>query len=71
MDCRGGPEGEVYIPALYHGTYRETDEALRLGRATDWRGEGENLIQGVGQRVLLAGDRDVSIMEIGEITFNE
>jgi type VI secretion system protein ImpE len=71
MDCRGGPEGEVYIPALYHGTYQETDEALRLGRATDWRGEETNFIQGVGQRVVLAGDRDVSIMEISEITFNE
>jgi type VI secretion system protein ImpE len=71
MDCRGGPEGEVYIPALYHGTYRETDEALRLGRATDWRGEEANFIQGVGQRVVLAGDRDVSIMEVGEITFDE
>jgi type VI secretion system protein ImpE len=71
MDCRGGPDGEVYVPALYHGTYRETDEALRLGRATDWRGEDENFIHGVGQRVFLTGDRDMSIMEINEITFNE
>jgi type VI secretion system protein ImpE len=71
MECRGGPDGEVYIPALYHGTYRESDDAMRLGRATDWRGEEENVIRGVGQRILLAGERDLSIMEINEITFNE
>src|SRR5437773_356026 len=33
-----GTEGEVYLPTLYAGAHTEADLALRLGRATDWRG---------------------------------
>src|SRR5262249_5809527 len=34
MIVRGGPDGEVFLPALYAGTSREADDKLRLGRAT-------------------------------------
>ena len=71
MIVRQGPDGEVFLPTLYAGTHSQTDNALRLGRATDWcNAEGEP-VRGVGQRVLLFGDADRPIMELNEVEINE
>src|SRR5262249_3032210 len=32
-----GEQGEVYIPALYSGSHQHPDEAVKLGRSTDWK----------------------------------
>lgn len=69
MVVRNGPDGEVFIPTLYPGTYKEEAEDLRLGRATDWRGEEDNLLHGVGQRIWLFGEDDKPVMELQEIEF--
>jgi type VI secretion system protein ImpE len=67
---RGGPDGEVFFPALYAGTCLEADDRLRLGRMTDWRsGEGEPT-RGIGQRMFVVGEEDRTIMEMKELTFN-
>jgi len=65
-----GPDGEVYIPAIYH-TMEEADrENLLLGRATDWLGaEGEPVL-GIGQRMFLMDDEVKTILEIEEINFD-
>lgn len=66
---RGGPEGEVFIPAIYHNLLEEDRERLLLGRSTDWLGsEGEPII-GVGQRMFYFNDEARTIMEINEIEF--
>ena len=49
---REGETAQVFLPSLYPGTHTEADEALRLGRATQWREQGTLQI-GTGQRVLL------------------
>ncbi len=64
MIVKDGPEGDVYLPALYSGSAKSTDPALRLGRSTDWVGEEGAPIRGVGQRCLLIGDDSVSLMEV-------
>jgi type VI secretion system protein ImpE len=69
MVVRGGPDGEVFLPAIYAGTESETDNALKLGRATDWRGNEGEPVRGIGQRTFLVGDEDRPIMELQEITF--
>jgi type VI secretion system protein ImpE len=66
---RGGPDGEVYLPALYAGAHAETDDQFRLGRATDWRGGDGSPVRGVGLRTFLVGDKDRTILEIREATF--
>ena len=38
MVVRDGPDGEVYLPALYAGSSQSDDDALRLGRAAQWFG---------------------------------
>jgi type VI secretion system protein ImpE len=66
---RDGPDSEVFIPALYAGTSSESDDTLRLGRQTDWRGGDGTPVRGVGQRTFLVGDVDVPILELTDLTF--
>ena len=66
---RGGPDGEVFFPALYGSTSAETDDRLRLGRMTDWRGGEGGPIRGIGQRMFVIGEEDRTIMELKELTF--
>ncbi|MDQ2695773.1 MAG: tetratricopeptide repeat protein [Pseudomonadota bacterium] len=56
--------GNVYLPALYPLT-AGADEAARLGRRTDWRGAA--VVRGVGQRLYLAGEEPVPILEIRQL----
>jgi len=65
-----GEQGAVYLPVLYAGTSQEADETLRLGRSTDWRGDAGQPIRGIGQRMFLAADRELAILELKELTFN-
>jgi type VI secretion system protein ImpE len=67
LSVNGGPNGEVYVPCLYAGTVDSSDQQLKLGRATDWI--GEDPVRGVGQRMLLVGETDKSILEITNIEF--
>lgn len=66
MSVRNGPDGEVYLPALYGGGVVDSNE-LRLGRTTEWNDEPP--IQGRGQRVLLLGEEGIAFHELGSIEF--
>jgi len=68
VSVKGGPDGEVYVPALYGSDNLDQEPALRLGRATDWI-EKDGLVQGVGQRIFLAGDEAVGIQTLTELEF--
>ena len=65
-----GLSAHVHIPALYPLTHRETDDALRLGRSTDWRGAENEPVRGVGQRMWLVGSEHCSIMDVKELHFD-
>lgn len=69
MVVRDGPDGEVFVPALYHATNRHGDDRARLGRLTDWTGGGGkgDPVRGVGLRTFLVGDEARSIMEISTL----
>jgi len=63
-----GTEANVYLPVLYEASHEHDDEAIRLGRTTEWldaRGVGQ---RGAGQRVLLRvggeGEAEVGLLEI-------
>jgi type VI secretion system protein ImpE len=68
MIVKDGPDGEVYLPAIYASTYAEQDEALLLGRATDWRGGNGAPMRGLGLRTFLIGEEDRTILQIETIT---
>ena len=69
ISVRGGPDGDVYIPAIYGNDDPALGDELRLGRATDWLEEGEGPVRGVGQRVFLIGQDATSIMDMTTLEF--
>lgn len=71
MSVRGGPDGVVYMPAIYGDDDTGLGDELRLGRATDWIEGPEGPVRGVGQRMFLAGQDLVSVMDMTEIVFDE
>ena len=60
MQVADGPDGEVYLPALYPpttGTAAAMTDALRLGRATDWHQAGDGgPTLGLGAVTILVGE---------------
>lgn len=67
ISVRSGPEGAVFVPALYAPDEGASD-AHKLGRATDWVALGtQGAMRGLGQRTLLVGERDVPLLEVGRI----
>lgn len=70
MSVRSGPDGVVYLPALYGDDDPGLSDELRLGQATDWIEISDALVRGAGQRMFLVGDDTVSAMDMTEITFD-
>jgi type VI secretion system protein ImpE len=71
MIVTDGPDGVVYVPALYHGSNAAADEVLKLGRGTHWDGGDGQPYLGRGLREFLVGDAAKSVMEIETIQFNK
>lgn len=69
MDVADGPDGEVYVPAVYAGSEAVGDERALLGRMTDWTGGDGTPVRGLGQRTFLAGDEAVPILGISGVEF--
>ena len=65
---RGGTDGLVYMPTIYAGSHAHADEFIQLGRKTDWVGDEDGIVRGLGQRLFLLGEQDVPIMELEKIT---
>jgi type VI secretion system protein ImpE len=68
MIVRDGPDGEVFLPALYPGSHAAAEDGLRLGRATDWRGGAGAPTRGVGLRTFLVGDDTRTVLEMTELS---
>ncbi len=70
IDLKDGTEGVVYLPAIYLGAAAETDNALRLGRATEWTDPAEGPVRGRGQRMLLAGEQALAFTSVETVVFD-
>jgi len=68
MSVRGGPDGDVYLPAIYGSEDAALADALKLGRETDWIEDG-GPVRGVGQRLFLVGEDAVGIMDLATVEF--
>lgn len=66
LASRAGEEGDVFLPALYPGSHEHADDAVKLGRATDWTADAP--VRGRGARTFLAGDDGVGLLEWRELT---
>jgi type VI secretion system protein ImpE len=70
IDLKDGTEGIVFVPAVYLGAAPETEDALRLGRATEWTDPADGPVRGRGQRMLLVGDEIVPVMALHQVVFD-
>ncbi|HPI91856.1 MAG TPA: type VI secretion system accessory protein TagJ [Deltaproteobacteria bacterium] len=57
------------LPVVYPGSFDHDDEQAKMGRITDWVALGGGFSRAVGQHVFQAGDEDISILDIREVTF--
>lgn len=73
LSIEAGPDGEVYLPAIYpeSGPAEQVEASFRLGRSTDWESHATGLVRGHGLKMLLAGERDLSWMQIVSIESQE
>lgn len=71
IDLHDGASGEVFLPVLYRGTHEHADDPVKLGRAHDWKGGDGTPVLGAGPRIYLAGDDDVPLLEIRDLTLDE
>jgi type VI secretion system protein ImpE len=75
LAVQGGPAGSVFLPAIYMtdpmDAPTEADDALRLGRRTEWLDRAGSPVRGIGLRTFLVGETDVPIHELGRLQFAE
>ncbi|MCL2419581.1 MAG: tetratricopeptide repeat protein [Conexibacteraceae bacterium] len=65
MVVRDGPEGDVYLPALYDRSGE--DDGTRLGRRTEWTETAP--ILGAGQRIFLIGEDGIPCQQLTRLEF--
>lgn len=54
LEDADGSQATVYLPATYEGSWEQPEEAVRVGRTTEWIEWGDGLFRGAGQRILLS-----------------
>ena len=72
MQVADGPDGDVYLPVIYPPAKDTTamTDALRLGRATDWRQAGDGgPTLGLGAVTIMVGEEALTWLEIDRVTF--
>jgi type VI secretion system protein ImpE len=67
MIVKDGPDGEVYLPALYPGSHSAAEDDLKMGRRTSYTDTAP--VRGTGLRELLIGDGVHTLMEVETLTF--
>ena len=70
LTLENGAANVALIPTRYPGTERETDNALRLARATDWREQPGGAWHGVGQRMLTTDQSEIALLDVRVLAFD-
>ncbi len=70
LTLENGAANVALIPTRYPGTERESDTALRLARATDWREQPGGAWHGVGQRMLTTDQAEIALLDVRVIAFD-
>jgi type VI secretion system protein ImpE len=62
--------GEVLVPALAPLSWKHSDDAVRLGRATAWEDDEKYGSVPYGQKLLLRDDEEEPLLELRSLTFH-
>jgi type VI secretion system protein ImpE len=68
---KGREFGEVLLPVLSPFSWKHERDEVKLGRATEWQQQGEDMIPSGQKLFLLDGEDVVPILEIRELVFCE
>ena len=71
VELNSGTNGEMFFPTLYAGSWKSSNDQLRLGRMTDWADLGDDLFSGIGTKLYWMDGKDRSIMDLRTIEFSE
>ena len=70
LTLANGAANVALIPARYPGTERESNDALRLARATEWREQPGGAWHGVGQRMLTTDQSELALLDVRTLIFD-
>jgi type VI secretion system protein ImpE len=69
VELRDRPVGEAFVPTQYFGSHENANDLVRLGRMTDWKRFGDEVLLGVGQRIFFADETEYAMLELRSIDF--
>jgi type VI secretion system protein ImpE len=64
---RGVELGEILVPVLAPLTWQDSNDAVRLGRVTEWRDLGDGAEAPIGQKLLLVDGEEFPMLELREL----
>lgn len=68
---KGTELGEVLIPAIYPFSWKHSDEAVWLGRVTDWAADENGVEYPSGQKILLLDGEEVPFLEVRSLELEQ
>ncbi len=68
---KGTDLGEVLIPAIYPFSWQHPNEAVALGRLTEWAADEEGTEYPSGQRMLLLDGEEIPFLEVRSLKFEQ
>lgn len=68
VGIEGQPSGDVFIPALYVNSHLDPNDQVKLGRLTEWKAIDDQIVTGVGQRVLVTDEEEHGLLSVRSIT---
>ena len=66
-----GGEAVALIPTRYPGSEDSADPQIQLARRTEWVDQGEDFYTGIGQRMLVTDQDELSLLEVRNVTLSE
>jgi len=66
---KGTELGEVLVPAIYPFSWKHPNEAVWLGRVTDWAADDEGNEYPSGQKILLVDGEEIPFLEVRSLEF--
>jgi type VI secretion system protein ImpE len=71
LETHGSESGEIYLPALYANSFEHAEDAVKLGRTSDWIETPNGPVLGRGGRMFLLDEGSVPLLEWRELIVDE
>jgi type VI secretion system protein ImpE len=69
VELLGGSSEQLFFPTLYPLSFEHPEDAVRMGRTTDFQIEQEAAVIGKGHKTFLVDDSEIALLELREVSF--